>query len=280
MHFSTHLPSSRIRAGSAVLIRLFPTLSLWVLFPADSCGASPNHPDLETTLQTSDPFVEIEHLVEHHIGLGNLPGAVVLVGHQDAIAFEKAYGNRSVEPETEAMTPETVFDLASLTKVVATAPSVMLLVQKGRLKLDDPVSKYLPAFGRARKKKVTVRQLLIHYSGLPADLRQTRRRRITSKNVLSRIYQTRLVARPGQQFIYSDLGFVVLGKVVEKVTGQSLSRFAQENIYCAPRYGLDWVSSPPGSHTEYCTNGKTERGRDAPRSGARSAGQQAWRRCG
>jgi CubicO group peptidase (beta-lactamase class C family) len=129
------------------------------------------------------------------------------------------------------MTLETVFDLASLTKVVATAPSVMLLVQNGRLKLDDPVSKYLPAFGQAGKKKVTLRELLVHYSGLPADLRQTRRRRITSKNALSRIYQARLVAPPGQRFIYSDLGFVVLGKVVEKVTGQSLARFAQEHIF-------------------------------------------------
>ena len=228
MFFSKHLPSSHVRARSAALIRLFPTLPVfWVLFLQTLAAQAPTHQNLETT----DPFAEIEHVVEHHIGLGNLPGAVVLVGHRDAIAFEKAYGNRSVEPETEAMTPETVFDLASLTKVVATAPSVMLLVQKGRLKLDDPVSKYLPAFGQSGKKKVTLRQLLIHYSGLPADLRQTRRRRITSKNALSRIYQTRLVAPPGQRFIYSDLGFVVLGKIVEKVTGQSLSRFAQENIF-------------------------------------------------
>ncbi|HEX2522699.1 MAG TPA: serine hydrolase, partial [Terriglobia bacterium] len=77
----------------------------------------------------------------------------------------------------------------------------------------------------------TVRQLLVHYSGLPATLRQTRRRRITSKNALSRIYQTRLVAAPGQRFIYSDLGFVVLGKIVEKLTGQSLSHFAQAQIF-------------------------------------------------
>ena len=232
MSFSTHLPSSRFRSRSAAAIRLFPTLAVfWTLFLRPLVALSPTNPDLEAALQTSDSFVEIDHVVQRHIGLGNLPGAVVLVGHQDAIAFEKAYGNRSVEPEIEAMTPETVFDLASLTKVVATTPSVILLVQKGRLKLDDPVSKYLPAFGQAGKKKITLRQLLVHYSGLPADLRQTRRRQITSKNALSRIYQTRLVAPPGQRFIYSDLGFVVLGKVVEKVTGQSLSRFSQENVF-------------------------------------------------
>jgi CubicO group peptidase (beta-lactamase class C family) len=229
--FSTHLPSSRFR-GSATLIRLFPILPiLWTSFLRPAAALPLIRPDLEEALQTTDAFAEIDHVVQHHIDLGNLPGAVVLVGHQDAVVFEKAYGNRSVEPETEAMTPETIFDLASLTKVVATAPSVMLLVQKGRLKLDDPVSKYLPAFGQAGKKKVTLRQLLVHYSGMPADLRQTRRRRITSKNALSRIYQARLVAPPGQRFIYSDLGFVTLGKVVEKLTGQSLARFAQENLF-------------------------------------------------
>ena len=231
MFFYTHLPSSSFR-GYATLIRLFPILLvLWIHFLRPAAALSSISPDVEAALQTTDAFAEIDHVVQHHIGLGNLPGAVVLVGHQDAVVFEKAYGNRSVEPEIEAMTPETVFDLASLTKVVATTPSVMLLVQKGRLKLDDPVSKYLPAFGQAGKKKVTLRQLLVHYSGLPADLRQTRRRRITSKNALSRIYQARLVAPPGERFIYSDLGFVVLGKVVEKVTGQSLARFAQENIF-------------------------------------------------
>ena len=231
MFFSTHLPSSGPR-GSAALVRLFPIqLALWIFFLRTAAALSPINPDLEGASETTDAFAEIDHVVQHHIGLGNLPGAVVLVGHLDTVVFEKAYGNRSVEPEIEAMTPETVFDLASLTKVVATAPSVMLLVQRGRLKLDDPVSKYLPAFGQAGKKQVTLRQLLVHYSGLPADLRKTRRRPITSKNALSRIYQVRLVAPPGHRFIYSDLGFVVLGKVIEKVTGQSLARFAQENIF-------------------------------------------------
>lgn len=230
MFFFTSLPSSLIRAGSAALIRLAPAVS-WLLLLLSLAAPSHAGPNLDAVVQTTESFVELDHVIEHHISKRNLHGAVVLVGHQHSIAFEKAYGNRSVEPEIEAMTPETVFDLASLTKVVATTPSVMLLVEKGLLKLDDPVSKYLPAFGNAGKRKVTIRQLLIHYSGLPATLRQTRRRRITSKNALSRIYQTRLVAPPGQRFIYSDLGFVVLGKVVEKVTGKTLARFARDSIF-------------------------------------------------
>ena len=202
-----------------------------MLFRGPLTATSSTDSDSDVVSQASDPFDEIGRVVQHHIDDGNLPGAVVLVGHQGAIPFEKAYGNRSVEPSVEPMTTDTVFDLASLTKVVATAPSVMMLVERRRIGLDDPVSKYLPDFGQLGKKKITVRQLLTHYSGLPAELRKIRRRRITSKNALTRIYQTRLIAPPGEQFIYSDLGFVVLGKVVEKVTGQSLSRFAWDNIF-------------------------------------------------
>jgi CubicO group peptidase (beta-lactamase class C family) len=236
LFFSPH--SLSFRDSSRPLLRKIPaSIALWVLFLQVFQAQSPANSNLEAVPQAPDPLVEIDQVVEHRISLGNLPGAVVLIGHHGIVTFEKAYGNRSVEPHIEPMTLETVFDLASLTKAVATAPSLMLLVQRGRVKLDDPASKYLPAFGRAGKKKVTLRQLLVHYSGLPADLRQTKRRRITSKNALPRIYQTRLVAPPGQRFIYSDLGFVVLGKVVEKVTGQSLARFAHENIF-AP-LGMD-----------------------------------------
>ena len=231
MLFSTRLFSPRVRAGSRALVWLLVVLGFQALSLQPQAVRPRPDKDLPVATEASGLFLEIDRVVEHHRALGNLPGAVVLVGHGDTIAFEKAYGNRSVDPEMEVMTPDTVFDLASLTKVVATAPSLMLLVQRGRLKLDDPVSKYLPAFGSAGKKKVTLRQLLVHYSGLPADLRRLRQRRPKSKNVLTRIYQTPLVAAPGQRFIYSDLGFVVLGKVVEKVTGQTLSSFAQENIF-------------------------------------------------
>jgi len=227
--FFTYLRSSPCRLGLATFSRLTPVaLVLWV-FSLHTFYSQTT--DLEVAPEAPDPIAEIGRVVESHIGLGNLPGAVVFIGHQDTIVFERAFGNRSVEPDLETMTLDTIFDLASLTKVVATAPSVMLLAQNGLVNLDAPVSKYLPAFGQSGKKKVTVRQLLVHYSGLPATLRQTRRRRITAKNALSRIYQTRLVAPSGQRFIYSDLGFVVLGKIVEKVTGQSLSHFAQEQIF-------------------------------------------------
>jgi CubicO group peptidase (beta-lactamase class C family) len=104
------------------------------------------------------------------------------------------------------------------------------LVEQGKLKLEDPVSKYLPAFGQGGKKTITVLQLLVHYSGLPADLRLPRRLKTSAKSLLNRIYQSRLAAPPGERFIYSDLGFIVLGKLVEKISGQTLDRFVSTNI--------------------------------------------------
>lgn len=173
---------------------------------------------------------DVDRAVERDIAAGQLPGAVVLVGHRGSVILNKAYGFRSLAPP-EAMTTDTIFDVASLTKVVATAPALMLLVERGKLKLEDPASRYLPIFGRRGKAKITLQQLLVHYSGLRADLRLSRRRKLPSKSLLDRIYQSRLAARPGDRFIYSDLGFVVLGKVIEKVSGQPLDRFADENIF-------------------------------------------------
>jgi len=154
-----------------------------------------------------------------------------LVGHHGKVIFEKAYGNRSLEPTVEPMTVDTVFDLASLTKVVATAPAVMLLVQEGKLRLDDPAARYIPAFARSGKGAITIRHLLTHYSGLPADLRLSKKRKASAKTILSRIYQIRPLAPPGRRFLYSDLGFVVLGKIVEKVGGKPLNVFANDNLY-------------------------------------------------
>ena len=208
---------------------------------------------------------QIDAVVDRALTAGNIPGAVVLVGHQGCVVFEKAYGNRSVEPTVEAMSLDTIFDLASLTKVVATTPSVMVLLQQGKLRLDDPVVKYIPAFAQRGKAKITIRHLLIHYSGLPADLRLSKRRRYTAKAILTKIYQIKPVASPGTRFIYSDLGFIVLGKIVERVSGKTLDSFAQENIFSPlmmnstrflPRsLGLDLIAP-----TEWRKDGRIMRG--------------------
>ncbi len=208
-----------------------PAIALWFCWLISQGATSPPEATRWISSLPIETSAEVDQTVRRHIFQGDLPGAVVLVGQHGKILFHKAYGLRSVRPAAEPMTIDTIFDLASLTKVVATAPAVMLLVERGKLRLGDRVSQYLPAFGQRRKEGITVQQLLVHYSGLPADLRLSRRYRTSTRVLLDRIYQTRLIAPPGERFVYSDLGFVVLGKLVEKISGQRLDEFVRRNIY-------------------------------------------------
>jgi CubicO group peptidase (beta-lactamase class C family) len=159
-----------------------------------------------------------------------LPGGVVWL-ERNGQRYYRAYGMRALLPAGEDATEDTIYDAASLTKVVATTPSIMLLVQQGRLRLDDPAAKYIPGFAKRGKGKITIRHLLTHYSGLPADLRLTKKRKASPRSIWTEIYQAKPLAPPGGRFIYSDLGFIVLGKVVEKVSGKSLDVFAKENLF-------------------------------------------------
>src|SRR5688500_8880247 len=118
----------------------------------------------------AERLARIDGLVESAIRAGQLPGAVVLVGRGDRTAFTKAYGNRAVVPAVEPMTSDTLFDIASLTKVVATTSSVMVLLEQGRVRLNDRVATHIPGFGRYGKQDITVRHLLTHVSGLRPDL--------------------------------------------------------------------------------------------------------------
>src|SRR5271168_4921508 len=115
-------------------------------------------------------FGAIDRIIEDGIAAKKFPGAVVIVGHNGRVVYHKAYGNRSLIPRPEPMTEDTIFDVASLTKVLATAPAVMQLYEQGRFLLNDPVSKYLPEFAANGKHDITIRQLLTHYSGLPPDV--------------------------------------------------------------------------------------------------------------
>ncbi len=160
----------------------------------------------------------------------NIPGAVVLVGHGGRIEYEKAFGWRALLPEREPMTTGTIFDLASLTKVVATAPSLMKLVEEGRVRLNDPVSTYLPEFTGDGKDQITVRMLLTHTSGLAADA-PLEAARAGREALFREINSEKLVAPPGAEFIYSDTGYIVLGELVERVSGMPLEQFAAMSIF-------------------------------------------------
>ena len=174
----------------------------------------------------------IDGVVQDSIAKRELPGAVVLVGRGAKTVFLRAYGNRAVEPVAEPMTVDTVFDLASLTKTVATAPSVMILGEEGKLALSDPVVRYIPEFaaGGGDRSKVTIEQLLTHRAGLPPD-DPLDLYTGTPEEIFARKYRQPLASPPGSRFVYSDVGYEVLGEVVRRVSGETLDRFAEERIF-------------------------------------------------
>ncbi len=171
-------------------------------------------------------FARIEAVAKQEIGAGHIPGAVILVGHRGRIVYRRAFGQRCLEPRPQPMTPDTIFDIASLTKVVATTTAVMQLNDAGRLSLDAPAAKYWPEFAQGGKGRITLRQLLTHTSGLRADV-NPRCRWSGCEGALAAIAADRPVHPPGTRFHYSDANFIVLGEMVHRVSGLPL------DVYCA-----------------------------------------------
>jgi CubicO group peptidase (beta-lactamase class C family) len=191
----------------------------------------------------ADRLVLIDRAVKQAVSAGGFPGAAIVVGRRGALVWEKGYGSADWGfglPSVDAAS--TIYDLASLTKVVATSAAAMVLYDRGKLKLDVPVSRYLPEFRGGDKDRVTVRDLLTHRSGLPAgrDLRGAHNAREARRLILA----TPLEAAPGTQEEYSDVGADVLGFVVEAVAGERLDRFVSRTIY--QRLGLRNTLFLPG----------------------------------
>lgn len=185
-----------------------------------------------TVVEEGSGFQPVDALIQQEVTSQGITGAVLLIGHDGKIVHEKAFGLRATSPRPERMTVDTIFDLASLTKVVATAPSVMRLVQYGQIRLNDPVSHYIPEFGANGKQSITIRELLTHYSGLRGDL---------DLNVpwegeaeaFRRADEEKLEHPPGAQFLYSDINFIVLGELVQRISGMSLDKYADAHIFQA-----------------------------------------------
>ena len=190
-------------------------------------------------------LVLLDTLVEDAIRDGRLPGAVGVVGHAGEIVYERAFGARAVDGPPEAMTPDTIFDLASLTKVVATTTSVMILVEEGRLRLRDRVATYLPEFSSHGKDRITIEHLLTHVSGLRPDL-PLEEVFEGADTAIARAADEVPEAGPGERFVYSDINFFVLGEVVRRVTGQTLDQFARDRIF-RPLGMRDTGFNPPAS---------------------------------
>ena len=194
---------------------------------------------------TSD-FAEVSQLVDDAIAARQLPGAVVVIGHGGRVVFHQAYGLRKLPGEpgldgspapAEPMTEDTIFDLASLTKPLATATAVMQLSEQGSVDLDDPVEKYLPDFNPMNdplRAQVTVRMLLTHTSGEEPDVELRDPwglTRVDRAEGLRRALTSPLRSRPGEVFRYSDMNFIVLGELLERVTGEAEDAYVQQNIF-------------------------------------------------
>jgi uncharacterized protein YbbC (DUF1343 family)/CubicO group peptidase (beta-lactamase class C family) len=179
---------------------------------------------LDSRLAVLDP------IINEAIAQQQIPGAVLIVGHDGKVVYRKAYGSRAIEPRRETMTLDTVFDCASLTKVVATTTAIMQLWEQGKFRMNDPVAKYLPEFGQNGKQDITIRQLLVHYSGLALDLDLTKPWQ--GKETAYRMaFEDAPKWAPGAAFIYSDVNFVVLGAMVERLSGESLDEYASKHIF-------------------------------------------------
>ena len=206
----------------------------------------------------------LDSIVRDAIHDGQVPGAVLLVGHNGQVIYRKAFGERSLEPRREAMTVDTIFDIASLTKVVATTTAVMQLVEKGEVRLNDPVAKYLPQFAQNDKDDITVRMLLTHHSGLTEDLDlgELWEGRGTA---FALAFAEKPIYPPGSRFLYSDINFIVLGALVERVSGQPFDAYCVQHIF-APLGMKHTRFLPPTSWrpkiapTQYDEDGKMLRG--------------------
>jgi|tagenome__1003787_1003787.scaffolds.fasta_scaffold20963200_2 uncharacterized protein YbbC (DUF1343 family)/CubicO group peptidase (beta-lactamase class C family) len=248
-----------------LLIPLFPSA-----FAQKSAATAPRKPASKTSaarsskLAGSAQFKTLDAVIEDAIEQKQCPGAVVVVGHHGRVVYKNAYGMRSLEPTREKMTVDTIFDLASLTKVVATTPSVLRMLELGQIRLNDPVTTYLPEFAQNGKQDVTIRELLTHYSGLPEDL-DLKTPWTGTETAQQMAFASKLVTPAGSAFRYSDINFEVLGFLVERVAKMPLDKYADAFVFQALGMRETRFLPPPSwrrrtAPTEYDENNQMLRG--------------------
>lgn len=253
-----------MKSQSARLVRALSWF-LAVMMLAGAAAAQPAASASPTPAKARPAdFSSLDAMMDSAVEKGLLPGGVLLVGHDGKVVYRKAFGFRSLEPTRERMTVDTIFDLASLTKCLATAPSIMKLLEEGKVRLNAPVSAYLPEFGQNGKEDITVRQLLTHFSGLREDL-DLKAPWQGHETAYPMIMEEKPAYPPGSGFLYSDINFETLGFIVERVSKMSLNDYAVQNIY-QPLGMKDTRFLPPPSWTpriaptEYDEHGHMLRG--------------------
>jgi uncharacterized protein YbbC (DUF1343 family)/CubicO group peptidase (beta-lactamase class C family) len=229
-----------------VLLHCFAML--FVIFNQHNLFAQPSHAVPARAVHrkpgsAAPNFEAVDAIMQEAVAKGNIPGAVALVGHNGRIVYRKAFGWRSLEPAREVMTVDTIFDLASLTKCIATATAMTQLIERGQVRLNDPVAAYLPAFAQNGKENMTVRELMTHFSGLSPDL-DLKSPWQGRDAAFAMAMQEKPDLPPGTRFIYSDVNFEILGFLIEKVSGMPLNEYASAHIF-APLGMRDTRFLPP-----------------------------------
>lgn len=195
-------------------------------------------------------FSAVDTLINAAIARKELPGAALLIGRKSGAIYEKAYGNRALQPAVEPMTTDTIFDLASLSKPISTATCVIILIDRGKIDPKEKVAKYLPEFGKNGKEAITVEHLLLHRGGLIPDNPESDYLEGPAK-AWQHICDLGVKSIPGTKFAYSDVGFIVLGKLVETISGQTLDQFAAAEIF-KPLGMSDTTYNPPADWKPRC----------------------------
>ncbi len=223
------------------LFAIVALLTLLVSFSSIAQYAITTNDNIRYEKQTA-----MDTAINEAIAEGKCPGGVLWVEHGGRSSvrdYHKAFGKRAVVPTDEMMTEDTLFDAASLTKVVACTPAVMLLVERGQLGLEDRVAKYLPEFTRGGKEEVTIRQLITHVSGLRPDI--SLKPDWTGYDEAIRLScAEKLATKPGEKLVYSDTGPILLGEIVRRVSGKPLDQFLQVELY-GPLGMKDTGFNPP-----------------------------------
>jgi CubicO group peptidase (beta-lactamase class C family) len=184
--------------------------------------------DRKNKFETADSIINVS------ISDSAFPGAVLLIQKEGKIIHQKAFGFYTYDSSSGRVSVNTIYDLASLTKVIATTTATMICYDRGLFKLDDKVAEYLPKFGVKGKENVTIRNLLVHDSGLRPDIPSYRAFdsiKNKEQGVMNEIFNDTLVYQTGENMVYSDLNFILMGKIIEKVTGTTLDKFCEKNIF-------------------------------------------------
>lgn len=223
--------SSRTCAASALAAAICLMISM-LASPDAHCeeeGRLPRAEPADVGLDAAH-LRRVDELIEQGLAEKKMPGCVLCVGRQGKIVWLKAYGQRQIDPESQPMTTDTVFDMASITKPVATATSILLLVERGQLRFGDKVASLIPEFAVEKKDAITVQDLLLHTSGLLPD-NALADYQDGPDEALRRICALKLQAPTGSRFIYSDVNYILLGEIVRRVSGQTLDAFSRTNLF-------------------------------------------------